>query len=231
MQAPIYHPTPAQLALVSELKQHIANAQVLEALASVPRHSFVASAWSTKAYANVPLPIGRGQTISQPLVVARITELLLNYLYVRPRKTGKVLEIGGGCGYQAAVLQHCFDAVYSVEREAELFQRTRERLDQLGYNRVYLRHADGMLGWPQRAPFDAVVFSCGVSVGSANFEAGLRSILQPIFAQMAQLSCLVVPAGRGEDQRLCLFERHKHDWELSYDLAVRFVPCREGVNS
>ena len=231
MPTPIYSPTAAQVKLVQELSQSIKNAKVLQAMSTVPRHRFIASGWSAQAYTNAPLPIGFGQTISQPLVVARITELALDYLQVKPRKTHKVLEIGAGCGYQAAILQHCFREVYAIERDANLYRRTLENLDRLGYDRIRLLHKDGMRGHEQRAPYDAVIFSCALNITTSNFVDGLRLVLAPIFAQMARLSCLVVPAGSQHEQRLCFFARHQRDWELSYDLPVRFVACTPGVVS
>ena len=231
MPTPIYSPTAAQVKLVQELSQSIKNAKVLQAMSTVPRHRFIASGWSAQAYANAPLPIGFGQTISQPLVVARITELVLNYLQVKPRKMYRVLEIGAGCGYQAAILQHCFREVYAIERDAHLYARTLDNLSSMGYERIRLLHKDGMLGHKQRAPYDAVVFSCALNIDGDNFAANLRQALKPIFAQMAQLSCLIVPAGGQHEQRLCFFARHQRDWELSYDLPVRFVACTPGVVS
>ena len=229
MRTPVYPPTVAQVNLLQELSQSIKNTKVLQAMSAVPRHSFIASGWSAQAYANSALPIGFGQTISQPLVVARITELVLDYLQVKPRKTHKVLEIGAGCGYQAAILQHCFREVYAIERDANLYARTLDNLARMGYERIRLLHKDGMLGHKQRAPYDAVVFSCALNIDGDNFAANLRQALKPIFAQMAQLSCLIVPAGGQHEQRLCFFARHRHDWELTYDLPVRFVACTPGV--
>ena len=235
MKPPIYPASQAQTELVHKLGQSISNTTVLQALNSVPRHRFISSGWSAQAYADTALPIGFGQTISQPLVVARMTELLCNYLQTKPRKAHKVLEIGAGCGYQAAILQHCFREVYAIERDINLFKRTVQLLDQLGYEHIRLMHGDGMLGCPQRAPYDAVIFSCALNINNTlyqghGFERQLKEVLQPLFNQLGQLSCLLVPAGSRYEQRLCFFVRHKTDWQMSLDLPVRFVACTPGVN-
>jgi protein-L-isoaspartate(D-aspartate) O-methyltransferase len=139
--------------LVSE---GIRDAATLQAMRSVPRHEFVPPSLSGAAYANRPLPIGLGQTISQPYIVAYQTEV------VRPREGMKILEVGTGSGYQAAVLAACGARVFTIEIFAELATSARQRLQRLGY-RATVRHGDGNEGWPEEAPFDAIVVTAAAS--------------------------------------------------------------------
>ncbi|MGA1080628.1 MAG: protein-L-isoaspartate(D-aspartate) O-methyltransferase, partial [Steroidobacteraceae bacterium] len=134
------------------VEQGIKDGRILDRIRSVPRHRFVDEALASRAYEDTALPIGHGQTISQPYVVARMTEALL------ARGTpGTVLEVGAGCGYQTAVLAPLVGELFSIERIKPLVSRARARIEELGFENVKLRHADGMLGWKSRAPFDAIL--------------------------------------------------------------------------
>jgi protein-L-isoaspartate(D-aspartate) O-methyltransferase len=193
-------------------EQGIRDARVLAAMAAVPRHIFVEEAVAHLAYDDMPLPLAFGQTISQPFVVARMIELLL-----AGRELGKTLEIGAGCGYQAAVLAMLSQEVFAVERIAPLLTRARDHLRQLRLQRVRLKHADGNLGLPEAAPFDTIIAA-----------AASVHVPQPLLDQLAIGGRLILPLGR-TSQVLCLVERNAEGFvEKSYD-AVRFVPMLPGV--
>jgi protein-L-isoaspartate(D-aspartate) O-methyltransferase len=193
-------------------EQGIRDERVLTAMASVPRHIFLEGALAHRAYEDTALPLGFGQTISQPYVVARMIELL-----IAGRELGKTLEVGAGCGYQAAVLAMLSKQVYAVERIAPLLGRARDNLRQLGLTRVRLKHADGMTGLPEAAPFDTIV----VAAASA-------SVPQTLLDQLAPGGRLMLPVGV-LDQVLCLVERGAEGFvETRFD-PVRFVPLLPGV--
>ena len=135
----------------------ISSVEVLHVMRTVPRHLFVDEALASRAYENTALPIGHGQTVSQPYIVARMTEALLT-----SGPIARVLEIGAGSGYQSAVLAHFADTVYAVERMASLVKKLRERMAALGYHNVRVRHGDGHLGWPEHAPYDAILVAAAV---------------------------------------------------------------------
>lgn len=189
--------------------QPVEDSVVLAAMRSVPRHEFVPSELRGLAYADRPLPIGRDQTISQPYVVARMTEL------VRPRPGDRVLEVGTGSGYQAAVLAEITDSVYSIEIIGELARSARERLRRLGYDRVRVRHGDGYRGWPERAPFDAIVVT-----------AAPEEIPPPLVDQLARGGRMVLPRGpEGGPQVLTLVEKDLDGEVRTRAISgVRFVP-------
>jgi protein-L-isoaspartate(D-aspartate) O-methyltransferase len=163
----------------------VRDPEVLRALGRVPRHLFVDEAFLDRAYGDSALPIGHGQTISQPLMVATMTEAL------QLEGTEKVLEIGTGSGYQTAVLAEIADRVFSVERVAALYRRARALLDRLGYHRVVLKHGDGTLGWRDHAPYDAIV----VTAGAPHVPAALRD-------QLKEGGRLVIPVGGRHQQDL-----------------------------
>ncbi|KZX74588.1 protein-L-isoaspartate O-methyltransferase, partial [Oleiphilus sp. HI0009] len=141
-----------RLRLVQRLRDKgIADERVLEAIADTPRHIFLDEALSHRAYEDTALPIGHNQTISQPYIVARMTELLVQH---QPRR---VLELGTGSGYQAAILSQVVDELYTVERISPLLNKARQRFERIGYRNIYSRHADGGIGWPEQAPFDAIM--------------------------------------------------------------------------
>ena len=184
----------------------IADPRVLEAMRKVPRHLFVDEALQNQAYGDHPLPIGEKQTISQPYIVALMTEAL------KLRGHEKVLEIGTGSGYQTAVLAELAERVFSVERIASLSVRARDLLESLGYRNTVLRIGDGTLGWPEEQPFDAIVVT-----------AGAPKIPQPLADQLAMGGRLVGPAGDQASQELVLLERAPEGIRKSDLGAVRFV--------
>lgn len=199
--------------LVSRLAEKgIHDARVLEAIANVPRHRFVDEALSSRAYEDTALPIGRGQTISQPYVVALMTQAILGE--GRPQR---VLEIGTGSGYQAAILGHLADRVFTTERIGELLRTARQRFHELGLHNIYTRHVDGLAGWPGQAPFDAIVVTAGGQIPPALFD------------QLAEGGVLVAPEQQGGQQRLIRVTRRGEDFEREDLGAVTFVPLLEGT--
>lgn len=199
--------------LVSRLAEKgIHDARVLEAIANVPRHRFVDEALSSRAYEDTALPIGRGQTISQPYVVALMTQAILGE--GRPER---VLEIGTGSGYQAAILGHLADRVFTTERIGELLRTARQRFHELGLHNIYTRHVDGLAGWPGQAPFDAIVVTAGGQIPPALFD------------QLAEGGVLVAPEQQGGQQRLIRVTRRGEDFEREDLGAVTFVPLLEGT--
>ena len=192
----------------------IRDSATLTAIRTVPRHEFVPPDQQVYAYLNTPLPIGQGQTISQPSVVALMTEL------VRPRKGKRVLEVGTGSGYQAAVLAQTGCRVWTIEIFAGLAKEAKQRLTRLGYSTVRVRHGDGYLGWPEEAPFEAVLVT-----------AAADSIPQPLLDQLAPGGRLVMPVGDPEShQDLILVEKDSLGRVASRRvIPVRFVPLLRGV--
>jgi len=194
----------------------IRDEQVLAAMGTVPRHLFVDEALASRAYEDTALPIGFGQTISQPYVVARMIEALR-----QGRKLGKVLEVGTGCGYQAAVLAGLADEVYSVERIHALLERARANLRGLRLSNLRLTHGDGNLGLEKAAPFDSVIVA-----------AAAPELPQALLRQLAPGGRMVLPlkspdAPRGA-QRLALYERGARGITETVLEAVRFVPLETG---
>jgi protein-L-isoaspartate(D-aspartate) O-methyltransferase len=198
-------------------RRDIHDPRVLAAFATVPRERFVPDALSERAYDDAPLPIGEGQTISQPYVVAITAQALSLNGHER------VLEIGAGSGYAAAVLAHLASEVYTVERHAELAEIARERLERLGYRNVHVKHGDGTLGWAEHAPFDGIVVAAG----------GPR-VPKSLLDQLAIGGRLVMPVGRGYGQQLVRITRNAETEFVGEDLgAVQFVPLigQEGWDS
>lgn len=201
--------------LVRRLRDHgIRDERVLKAVAATPRHEFVDEALSSRAYEDTALPIGLGQTISQPWVVARMTEAVLD-----GGTPEKVLEVGTGSGYQAAILACLVSQVFTVERIEELLRQARRRFHKLGLNNIYTRHADGHLGWPSQAPFDGIVVTAAAS----------RMPLE-LVAQLRVGGVLVAPVERGGMQRLLAVRRTEEGHE-EHDLGgVIFVPLLTGLS-
>jgi len=198
--------------LVQRLRSEgIKTPVVLDAIGATPRHLFVDEALASRAYEDTALPIGLGQTISQPYIVARMTELLLE---VSPHK---VLEVGTGSGYQAAVLARLVDKVYSTERIEELASQARQRFRKLGYRNVRVQHSDGTWGWPQFAPFDAIIVT-----------AGGEEIPQPLLEQLAVGGRLVMPLGGRAQQTLVTVTRTPTVYERVDFEPVVFVPLIGG---
>jgi protein-L-isoaspartate(D-aspartate) O-methyltransferase len=182
---------------------------VLAAMRTVPRHEFVPPGFRAEAYADTPLPIGRGQTISQPYIVAEMTRRL----EIKP--TSRVLEIGTGSGYQAAVLAAITPQVFSIEVIKPLAEQAQEVLRRLGYESVQVRHADGYYGWPEEAPFDAIIVTCAAS-----------QIPPPLTQQLAPGGRMLIPVGPAfAIQDLMLVAKDADGTVRSRSLmAVRFVP-------
>jgi protein-L-isoaspartate(D-aspartate) O-methyltransferase len=186
----------------------VRNPAVLEAMREVPREEFVGEAMAEFAYEDSPLPIGEGQTISQPYIVAVMTEML------EPSGGDRILEVGTGSGYAAAILSRIVQEVYTVERHRDLAQTAQERLRRLGYDNIYVRRADGTLGWPEHAPYDAILVT-----------AAGPDVPQPLKEQLAVGGRLVVPTGSSRTQQLVRIRRTTdNDYEHEDLLGVRFVP-------
>lgn len=200
--------------LVQRLReQGITNPAVLDQIRNVPRHLFVDEALATRAYEDTALPIGHGQTISQPFVVARMTEALLEG--AKPRK---VLEIGTGCGYQTTVLSPLVGFIYSVERINALLDRARMRFKELAIRNVHLRHGDGFQGWPMHAPYDAILMA-----------AAPLAIPQVLFDQLAPGGRLIAPVGPEGRQQLVRITKRGDDLHSETLGLVSFVPLLQGL--
>ena len=200
----------------------IRHPAVLAAMGNVPRHRFVDEGLSSRAYDDTALPIGHAQTISQPYVVGRMTELVIAELPVAPR-LARVMEIGTGCGYQAAVLAQVVGEVYSIERIRALHERARDNLRALRVPNLRLVHGDGLLGLPDAAPFDAMLIA---AAGDALPDA----LLEQLKVGGRVLAPLATSRGRGAAQTLCLFVRPgRSNWSTTLLDAVRFVPLRPGL--
>jgi protein-L-isoaspartate(D-aspartate) O-methyltransferase len=191
----------------------IRNEAVLKAMAAVPRHVFVEEALASRAYEDTALPLGMGQTISQPFVVARMIELLLN----GRTSLGKTLEVGAGCGYQAAVLAQLTSEVYSIERLGPLLEKAKANMRQMKQFNVRLKHADGQFGLPEASPFDSIIVAA----------AGLE-VPKALLGQLAIGGRLVLPVGATE-QYLSFIERTPQAFVETRLDPVRFVPLLAGT--
>jgi protein-L-isoaspartate(D-aspartate) O-methyltransferase len=184
----------------------VTDPRVLAAMRRLPREEFVDEALRDRAYGDHPLPIGDGQTISQPFIVGRMTELL------RLDGREKVLEVGTGCGYQAAVLAELAARVCTIERIPRLATRARETLERLGYRNVWVRAANGTLGWPDEAPFDRILVA-----------AGGPSVPPPLFEQLAEGGRMVMPVGDEASQVLEVIEKAQGTMRVTRDSGCVFV--------
>jgi protein-L-isoaspartate(D-aspartate) O-methyltransferase len=201
--------------LITRLREAgIADPQVLDRIRSVPRHLFVDEALASRAYEDTALPLGHGQTISQPYIVARMTEALIEG--GAPRK---VLEIGTGCGYQTAVLAPLVVTLYSVERIAALQQRARRVLRDLRIRNVHMRHGDGFEGWQAYAPYDGILVA-----------AAAHSVPPALLEQLAPGGRLVIPVGPEREQQLIRITRRGDTFEREPLGAVMFVPLLAGIS-
>lgn len=199
--------------LVERLRQQgIRDEVVLAAINEIPRHIFVDEALSSRAYEDSALPIGFGQTISNPYIVARMAEILR-----AGASLGRVLEIGTGCGYQTAVLSRLAREVYSVERISPLLMKARRFLRELRVTNIRVKHADGALGLPELAPFDGIIMA-----------AAATHVPQELLEQLAVGGRLLLPLGAAE-QRLCLIERTENAYHETMLESVKFVPLIAGV--
>jgi protein-L-isoaspartate(D-aspartate) O-methyltransferase len=194
-------------------EQGIADEAVLNVMNEIPRHIFIEEALASRAYEDIALPIGFGQTISQPYIVARMTELL-----AAGAPLGKVLEIGTGCGYQTAILARLAREVYSVERLAQLLAKARKNLRELKITNVRFKHTDGHVGLPEAAPFDCII----VTAAATHVPVALKE-------QLTVGGRMVVPMGTRE-QYLCLIERNRRGFTESKLDQVKFVPMLSGLN-
>ncbi|MGJ0486710.1 MAG: protein-L-isoaspartate(D-aspartate) O-methyltransferase [Methylomicrobium sp.] len=194
------------------LEQGIRNNKVLDVMSRTPRHIFVDEALSSRAYEDTALPIGFNQTISQPYIVAKMTELLFEF-----GRLGKVLEIGTGCGYQTAILAQMVDHVYTVERIMPLQKKAKDHLWSLKLKNISYLHSDGGWGWPEHAPYD------GILVAAAPSE-----IPEMLLEQMAVGGVMIIPIGRGGRQELQRVLRTPEGYEVEELEPVTFVPFLTG---
>jgi protein-L-isoaspartate(D-aspartate) O-methyltransferase len=191
----------------------IRDRRVLDVIRQLPRHLFIDEALASRAYEDTALPIGQGQTISQPWVVARMTEALIEHGVPK-----KVLEIGTGSGYQGAVLAQLVEKVFTVERIEELLRNARRMFRKLGLSNIRSRHADGRLGWPEEAPFDAIILT---AAGAALDDT--------LLDQLAPQGVLVAPVGPAGKQTLLRIRAVDDAWVRESLGAVSFVPLLGGV--
>jgi protein-L-isoaspartate(D-aspartate) O-methyltransferase len=188
----------------------VTSMAVLDAMRKVPRHLFIPEEYQDQAYKDYPLPIGYGQTISQPFIVAYMTEAL------KPGKKMKALEIGTGSGYQAAVLAEIVDKVFTIEIVPELAAESAERLKKLGYDNVTCKFGDGYQGWPEQAPFDIIIIT-----------AAAEKIPQPLISQLAENGRLIIPVGAPAAVQELILITKKNGKTIEKRLTyVRFVPFK-----
>jgi protein-L-isoaspartate(D-aspartate) O-methyltransferase len=200
--------TERQRMVQQQLKPRgIKDERVLAAMAKVPREEFIPVDTRPSAYEDGPLPIGYDQTISQPYVVAFMTEQL------RPKQSDRVLEIGSGSGYQAAILGELVAEVYTIEIVEPLAKSAEATLQRLGYNNVHIKVGDGYKGWPEEAPFDAIIVTCAP-----------EKVPQPLVDQLKDGGRMVIPVGERFAQQLYLLEKKNGQLKESVTLPVRFVP-------
>lgn len=200
--------------LVALLKRKgIANAAVLNAISKTPRHFFIDPTFAAQAYQDKALPIAHKQTISQPFIVARMTELLLanNHFH-------KVLEVGTGSGYQSAVLAQMVDEVYTIERIEGLYKEAKQRLQQLGLSNVFTKLSDGANGWPEVAPFDGIIVTAAAS-----------HVPQILLEQIAEGGRMVIPIGESDYQALHVISRNENNFSTAVYDPVIFVPFLSGT--
>ncbi len=196
------------------IKRGISDKKVLDAFRIVERHRFVPLKYKNQAYGDHPLPINEGQTISQPYIVAYMTDIL------NLQKEDKVLEIGTGSGYQAAILAQICDTVYTIEIFESLGKTAKKLFKELNYNNIKVKIGDGYLGWPEHSPFDAIIVTCSPT-----------KIPEPLKHQLAEGGRIIIPVGTSPVQQLILLKKKKGKIHQSNVLPVRFVPMinKEGV--
>jgi len=208
----LFEPQRYEMVRTQIADRGIGDSATLRAMRTVPRHLFVPPNQVENAYDDRPLPIGFGQTISQPYIVAYMTEL------IRPRRGQRVLEIGTGSGYQAAVLAEIVDTIYTIEIITELESAARERIKKLGYKNIMIKNADGYYGWEEHAPFDAIVVT-----------AAAEYIPPPLVTQLKDGGRMVIPVGSPFlVQTLMLVEKRGKDITTRSLIPVRFVPLKRG---
>jgi protein-L-isoaspartate(D-aspartate) O-methyltransferase len=197
------------------IEMGIQSEPILDVIRKIPRHFFIDEALESRAYENTALPIGFNQTISQPYIVAKMTEAL-----VKNKELENVLEIGTGCGYQTVVMAQFAKYVYTVERIDGLLIRARERFQKLNCNNIRTKHSDGNIGWPAHGPYDGIIVAAApVGVPKALVE------------QLAMDGRLVIPVGKPGKQKLLLITRTEYDYTEQYIDSVSFVPMLAGVDT
>ena len=194
--------------------QGISDEKVLGVINEIPRHLFVDEALAHRAYEDTALPIGFNQTISQPYVVAKMTEALVCGPPIK-----KVLEIGTGSGYQTAILAELVEEVFSVERISGLVKRARRILGDIGYRNISFKHADGSLGWESQAPFDSIIIT-----------ASPRTVPESLLNQLTDHGSVIAPVGDGNKQDLVLFKKTGADFTKTIMEPVKFVPLLAGTS-
>ena len=204
---PDYAAQRQQMVATQIAARGISDERVLAALKKVPREEFVPERIRSASYDDSPLPIGHGQTISQPYIVAFMTEQL------RPQSKDRVLEVGTGSGYQAAVLAELVADVYSIEIAEPLARSAQAVLQRLGYKNVHVEAGDGYKGWPKHAPFDAIIVTCAP-----------EQVPQPLIDQLKESGRMIIPVGAAFAQELYLLEKKEGKLERRAVLPVRFVP-------
>lgn len=201
------------------IEQGIKHWAVLDVMRSTPRHIFLEEALAHRAYEDVALPIGYNQTISQPYIVAKMTEAVLtNHPALVDGKLGNVLEVGTGCGYQTSIIAPLARKVYSVERINPLLEKARANLRLLGLHNVHFKHDDGSLGWKEKGPFDAIITA-----------AAPQQVPQELLNQLAEGGRLIIPVGGEDVQELRLITRTGDEYHSRIVEAVRFVPLFIGA--
>jgi protein-L-isoaspartate(D-aspartate) O-methyltransferase len=196
-------------------KMGIQSEVVLNAIRNTPRHLFVDEALASRAYENTALPIGFSQTISQPYIVAKMTEAL-----IKDRVLENVLEVGTGCGYQTVIMAQFTKRIYTVERINGLLIRARERFQKLAYTNIRSKHADGNIGWPTHAPFDGIIVA-----------AAPIGVPEALLEQLAIEGRLIIPVGKSGDQKLLLITRKEDGFEEEIIDSVSFVPMLGGIDT
>jgi len=199
--------------LIDELRiKGITNDSVLDVIARTPRHLFMEEALSSRAYENISLPIGHGQTISQPYIVAKMTEILLEN-----NQSKRILEVGTGSGYQTAILSPLFRSVYTVERIAPLLDKAKKRFRELRLNNILCDYSDGNWGWPSKGPFDAIIVT-----------AAPNKLPTSLLEQLNDGGRLIIPIGDKNSQTLRLYQKDGEDYTEKTIEKVSFVPLLSG---
>ena len=197
------------------LEMGIKDFRVLDAMAQIPRHIFIDEALRSRAYENRSLTIGYQQTISQPYIVAKMTEAL-----IKNRTLKNVLEVGTGCGYQTIIMAQFTKRIYTIERINGLLTRARERFQQLRFSNIRSKHADGNIGWSEHAPFDGIIVA-----------AAPTGVPEALLEQLAVNGRLIIPVGKTGEQKLLLFTREEEGYEKKIIDSVSFVPMIGGVDT
>ena len=197
------------------IEMGIQSKPILDVIRKIPRHFFIDEALASRAYENTALPIGFNQTISQPYIVAKMTEVL-----VKNKELENVLEIGTGCGYQTVVMAQFAKYVYTVERIDGLLIRARERFQKLNCNNIRTKHSDGNIGWPAHGPYDGIIVA-----------AAPIGVPKALVEQLAMDGRLVIPVGKPGKQKLLLITRTEYDYTEQYIDSVSFVPMLAGIDT